>query len=232
MTVALRWLGEGGFTLRVGRRMLALDPCLSRLSSSGPGQAGPDELRLGLALPWCDCILVSHSSMERLADVRCVAQRTGAPVAGSGAACRLLELLGLPRRQVRVVRPGSRLSTAGFDVEVVTGACPDGTLGFRVSAGLITMLTCGAGAGTGGVRADILIASQRQRRSTLARMLRQVRPRLVVACGADTIWRPALPSARPDAGERRVAGAIRAAGIAARLFVPEILRENDLRCLL
>ena len=199
MNVSLRWLGAEGFTLRVGRRMLAIDP--------------------QLALPWCDCILVSHGRAERLADVRSVARHTGAIVACSAAACTLLELLGLPARQVHAVMPGDTLSIAGFDIEVMPASRADDRLRFRVCAGHISMLTDPVGTGVAGTRADILLAGRQRRRNALTSILRTVRPRLVVGY-------------RQEAHVRRLAGAIRAAGIAARLFVPEILRENDIRSLL
>jgi hypothetical protein len=255
VTVSLRWLGGGGFTLRVGRRLLALDPCLGRLAGEGRAAAGPDELRLGLALPWCDCILVSGSSREGLADVQCVARRTGALVAAPPDACRSLALLGLPARQVRPMRPGSTLPVAGFSIEALPARRGRHDLGFRVRAGLITLLTapwsghssaswsghrtdpwaghrtaCAAEA-SAGLRADIVLAGPRDRCGVLARALAMARPRLVVACRAETTWLRRSPP-RFGAGERRVAEAIRQAGVQARLFVPEILRENDLRCLL
>ncbi len=232
MTVSLRWLGGGGFTLRVGRRMLALDPCLGRLfrEEAGPQKAGPDELRLGLALPWCDCILVSRSSREGLADVHCVALRTGALVAAPAAACRSLVALGLPDGQVRPMEPGSTLPVAGFAIEALPAPRDAGCLGYRVRAGLITMLTkCAAGMPPD-LRTDIVLAGPRERRSTLVRALREARPRLVVACWPRAAW--SAPARGPGAGERLAAEAIRSAGLSARLFVPEILRENDLRCLL
>lgn len=203
MNVALRWLGAGGFTLRVGRRMLVLDPC--RVP----------------ALPWCDCILVSHCSPGRLEDARSLARLTGAVVAASAPACTHLELAGLPARQVRAVLPGDLLSVAGFVVEVLEGSGGEGSLGFRVRAGLISMITGSARARAPGARADILLAGARGRRAGLTRTLRLVRPRLVVACGS-----PAPPSTR------FFVRAIRASGIAARLFVPELLRETDIRGLL
>lgn len=232
MTVSLRWLGGGGFTLRVGRRVLALDPCLGRLAGAEAGRrgAGPDELRLGLALPWCDCILVSGGSRERLADVQCVARLTGALVAAPPDACRSLALLGLPAGQVRPMRPGSTLPVGCFAIEALPARRAGHDLGFRVRAGLITMLTNCAAEAPSHPRADIVLAGPRDRRDVLARALAAARPRLVVACRTETAWRRSPP--RPGAGERRVAEAIRRAGVQARLFVPEILRENDLRCLL
>jgi phosphoribosyl 1,2-cyclic phosphodiesterase len=175
VNVALRWLGAGGFTLRIGRRMLAVDPCLARLSRARAliGRVQPDQSRSGLAVPWCDCILVTHSHIDTLADVPSIARRTGAVVAGSANACRLLALLGVPARQIREVRPGDRLRLPGFDVEVIPGCRMDVCLGFRVQAGTISLLTDGS-------------------------------------CAA----------------------AVQAMAGCAKVFLPEILRENDLRGLL
>ena len=99
-------------------------------------------------------------------------------------------------------------------------------------AGLISMLTDCGGAGSGTARADILLASLRRSRSALSRALCHARPRLVVACGEDAVWRDGPRETVHGAGVRRFASAIRAARVGARLFVPEILRENDLRGLL
>jgi hypothetical protein len=184
------------------------------------------------ALPWCDCILVSHCSPERLADARSLARRTGAVVAASAPACTRLELDGLPARQVRAVLPGDLLSVAGFDIEVLEGARGEGSLGFRVRAGLISMITGSARARAPGARADILLAGARGGRARIARTLRLVRPRLVVACGSPAPRIPPWRDLPAPSLARLFAHAIRASGIAARLFVPELLRETDIRALL
>lgn len=234
MMVALRWLGAGGFTFRVGRRMLAVDPYLTRVPFTA------------LALPWCDCILVSHSHFDHLSDVPAIAKRTGAIAVGSANTCGLLALLGVPARQIREVGPGDRLSISGFEIEVMPAAhSMDVCLSFRVRAGMISMLTDTGGACVEGTRADILLASPRHPRIALARLLRQVRPRLVVPCHWENIWRPLSGPIRPMLSApalalppsrlmdpAKFALAVRRTGIGARVFIPEILRENDIRALL
>jgi L-ascorbate metabolism protein UlaG (beta-lactamase superfamily) len=218
MMVALRWLGASGFTFRVGKRMLAVDPYLT--------------------LPWCDCILVTHSHFDHLFDVPAIAKRTGAVVAGSPNTCGLLALLGVPARQIREVRAGDRLSVSGFDIEVMPAAHRmDVCLSYHVRAGTISMLTETGGECVEGARADILLASPRHPRAALARLLRQVRPRLVVPCHWENI-RPMLSAptlAFPPSwlmNPARFALAVRETGVDARVFIPEILRENDIRAML
>jgi L-ascorbate metabolism protein UlaG (beta-lactamase superfamily) len=202
----------------VGKRMLAVDPYLT--------------------LPWCDCILVTHSHFDHLSDVPAIAKRTGAEVAGSPNTCGLLALLGVPARQIREVRAGDGLSVSGFDIEVMLAAHRmDVCLSYRVRAGTISMLIDAGGECVERARADILLASPRHPRAALARLLRQVRPRLVVPCHWENI-RPMLSAptlAFPPSrlmNPARLALAVRRAGIDARVFIPEILRENDIRALL
>jgi L-ascorbate metabolism protein UlaG (beta-lactamase superfamily) len=218
MMVALRWLGASGFTFRVGKRMLAVDPYLT--------------------LPWCDCILVTHSHFDHLSDVPAIAKRTGAVVAGSPNTCGLLALLGVPARQIREVRAGDGLSVSGFDIEVMPAAYRmDVCLSYRVRAGTISMLIDAGGECVEGARADILLASPRHPRAALARLLRQVRPRLVVPCHWENI-RPMLSAptlAFPPSrlmNPARFALTVRRMGIDARVFIPEILREHDIRAML
>lgn len=201
MNVALRWLGAGGFTFHVGKRILAIDPQLT--------------------LPLCDCILVTHSHFSGLGSVPSIALRTGAVVAGSPNTCRLLAVLGVPARQTREVQAGDRLPLAGFEVEVLRARDDRGDLclGYRVRAGLISLLTDMGGRCTGDARADILLASPRHPLAALALLFRQVRPRLVIP-----------PARQPNPA--RLARAVRRSGIDARVLVPEILRENDIRALL
>ncbi len=224
--VALRWLGAGGFTFRVGKRMLAVDPYLT--------------------LPWCDCILVTHSHFDHLSDVPAIARRTGAVVAGSANTCRLLALLGVPARQIREVRAGDTLSVSGFAIEVMPAAHrKEACLSFRVRAGLISMLTDTGGECAAGARADILLASPRHPRAALTLLLRQIRPRLVVPCRWENIWRPLSRPIRPMLSApalafppsrlmdpERFALVVRETGVDTRVFIPEILRENDIRALL
>jgi L-ascorbate metabolism protein UlaG (beta-lactamase superfamily) len=272
MMVALRWLGAGGFTFRVGKRMLAVDPYLTRIPfiRTWIGRVRPDESLAALALPWCDCILVTHSHFDHLFDVPAIAKRTGAVVAGSPNTCGLLALLGVPARQIREVRAGDRLSVSGFDIEVMPAAHPrlpgfglgplpeklapplrareyrmDVCLSYRVRAGTISMLTETGGECVEGARADILLASPRHPRAALARLLRQVRPRLVVPCHWENIWRPLSRPVRPMLSAptlafppsrlmnpARFALAVQSTGIGAKVFIPEILRENDIRAML
>lgn len=272
MMVSLRWLGAGGFTFRVGKRMLAVDPYLTRIpfAQTWIGRVRPDEPLAALALPWCDCILVSHSHFDHLSDVPAIAKRTGAVAVGSANTCRLLALLGVPARQILEVRPGDSLSISGFEIEVMPAAHPrlpgfgpgplaarlapplrareyrmDVCLSFRVRAGMISLLTDTGGACVEGARADILLASPRHKSAALARLLLQVRPRLVVPCHWENIWRPLSRPVRPMLSApalavppsrlmdpRRFALAVERTGMGARVFIPEILRENDLRALL
>jgi L-ascorbate metabolism protein UlaG (beta-lactamase superfamily) len=116
--VTLRWLGVAGIEIVSDKQTLLIDPYLSRVPiwKSYFGRIQPDP---GTAekVQRADLILVTHSHFDHLLDVPEITRRTGAKVYGSENTCKLLSALGVPPKQVLVVKPWDSLALGDMDVD-------------------------------------------------------------------------------------------------------------------
>jgi L-ascorbate metabolism protein UlaG (beta-lactamase superfamily) len=107
------WYGTAGFRIETGRRVLLIDPYLSRNAEARPVLPfGPEGVTAG------DEIFLSHSHFDHAADVPQIARQTGATVYCSAEAAAALRRRGVADEQLVVVCDGD-----GFDFGVYRARC-------------------------------------------------------------------------------------------------------------
>src|SRR6476469_5100817 len=118
-SVSFRWLGVAGVELTANGRTLVVDPFFSRppFMRFLFGRIEPNRRLVQEKVISCDYVLVSHAHWDHIMDVPEVALHTGALAFGSQNTCRLLALLGVPEKQVRLIRAEDVLNLDGFRVE-------------------------------------------------------------------------------------------------------------------
>lgn len=261
-----RWLGVGGVELTAGDQVLLIDPYLTRvpLWRVAFGRVRPNRALVAEKIHRCDFVLVTHAHFDHLMDVPDVVRNTGATALGSAHTCRLLAALGVPAAHVRQIGTGDRLTLGGFRVTVLpaghvtvwgwhpfSGPLPrhlhpplrarhyrmDGCFGFLVDVGGLRLLHCPGQ----GVAADLLTVKPLEQPATYARLLRRVRPRVVIPVHWDDFGRPLSRPLRPmRAPSGRVIPPLRRIDLAGfedtikrsapgtQVLIPEIFRAYDL----
>jgi len=142
-TLSFRWLGVAGIELRLGERVLLIDPFLTRppLRYLRFGRPAPDVARISRHIPNCDYILVSHAHYDHLMDVPVLLHQNPQAIAcGSPNTCRLLEVAGVPQNQRRLIAVGERLVLPPFKVSVLHGEHVRLPPGFRFAGSLPEIL--------------------------------------------------------------------------------------------
>jgi L-ascorbate metabolism protein UlaG (beta-lactamase superfamily) len=106
----LTWWGTAGFRIKTGRKVLLIDPYLSRNTEARPQQyLKPEEIREG------DLIFLSHGHFDHLADVPTIANNTDATVFCSTEAGDTLLEKGLKREKLK------KVDEDGYTVEFQNG---------------------------------------------------------------------------------------------------------------
>ena len=159
----LRWLGQGGYELRIGGKQLLVDPYLSDMVGRVDGLARlvPPPIAPRDAHP--DYFLATHDHMDHL-DTDAIAQMDCAGVTFiCPEVCKkmLLELgRGITEDQIIVIREGDTLDFPEFSLRAVYADHTPGSVGFVIRAYGISLYITGdtlygdtVGAGT---QADII----------------------------------------------------------------------------
>jgi L-ascorbate metabolism protein UlaG (beta-lactamase superfamily) len=111
--VAFQWLGTAGFRIRHRRKVLLIDPYLTRNERATPLQ------RLSPAdLADADFIFISHGHFDHLYDVPEIVEVSGATVHCNVTAAGTLRGRGVPGSRLKVVSGGESLDFGGFTVSV------------------------------------------------------------------------------------------------------------------
>ncbi|MEO5953891.1 MAG: MBL fold metallo-hydrolase [Chloroflexia bacterium] len=120
-SVSFRWLGVAGVELTANGRTLVVDPFFSRppFKRFLFGRIWPNRKLVREKVAACDFLLVTHAHWDHIMDVPEVALHTGAFTFGSPNTCRLLTLLGVPEKQISLIRIGDKLTLGDFRVEVL-----------------------------------------------------------------------------------------------------------------
>ncbi len=139
MTLELTHLGAAGWQITDGKRVILLDPYLSRLRVTGqfgtyttptlPGDGrkifGPDDdliadtAAIDAHVTRADFILHSHSHFNHTLDMPSIARKTGATVLGTESTTNLARAEGVPERQLIAVRGGEDYAFDGLSVKVI-----------------------------------------------------------------------------------------------------------------
>jgi L-ascorbate metabolism protein UlaG (beta-lactamase superfamily) len=225
-TCALTWLGVAGWHVRTLGGSLLIDPYFSRLPLAKllSGRISPDTDLIGRYTPPADWVLVSHAHYDHLLDVPDVAHLTGATVYASPQGGHLLDILGVPARQIGEIGPGARLALGEVAVEVypsehrlVMGQRPfagplrpnlrpplrvgdyrmDALYSFRVCAAETSLLFCGGFHAEPAILADALLIQVGGTAEQYRAILDRTRPRLVIPTHWDDMFHPLDAPLRP-----------------------------------
>lgn len=112
--VQVRWLGHAGFeVVSAGGTRLLIDPWLSQ-NPATPDSLKPIARWTGANKP--AAILVSHAHSDHAADVKALAQASGAPVVGT---FEYVSTLGLPEGQVMAGNVGGTFTVGDVKIHLV-----------------------------------------------------------------------------------------------------------------
>jgi L-ascorbate metabolism protein UlaG (beta-lactamase superfamily) len=219
-----RWLGAAGIELSVAGQTLLVDPYLTRFGfvHQWLGRVRSDETRVGEIIQRCKHVLVTHSHWDHLMDVPAVISRTRAIAYGSPNTCSLLRLLGVPDGSVRQISVGQALDLGRIAVRVHRGRhakapgfnagelrphlhpplCArdyrmDEFFAFHIAAGGISVMTDTGADPRGMPEADMLLMSPRYASAQIHQILDQVRPRAILPCHWDSMYRPITAPLKP-----------------------------------
>ncbi len=215
-------MGVAGIELRARQQVLLIDPFLTRppLRRLFLGRVEPDRALLRQHVSGADVILVTHAHWDHLLDVAAIAEFTGAMVIGSPNTCRIVAAQGVPPARIHQVDAADRLTLDAFAIEVLPGAhgrtpidwlingrLPrdlqrplrlrdyrmDSCFSFRIEVQGLRLLDCPGPP----IAADVLAIGTDTPAATLERLLRRVRPRVVVPVHWDNLFQPLGGSLRP-----------------------------------
>lgn len=130
--VRLRWLGNNGWEIRIGRggekqHTVLIDPWLTRFKTGTYTEAGADprtKIEVDTALLdrhrlRADQVLVTHGHYDHMPDVPHLARTTGATVLGTESHVNMMRAMHAPAGQLSVVRGGEHLQFDGYTIQVL-----------------------------------------------------------------------------------------------------------------
>lgn len=224
--LSLCYLGVAGWRIRAGEASLLIDPYFTRLSMWTVlfGRARPDSDLIRRSTPPADAILVTHPHYDHIMDVPEAARLTAAMIYASPQGTDLLEMLGVPARQLCPIHPGDRLACGPFEVEVfasehrlIFGGVPyAGALGrglrrplraadyrmdiqysLRITVGGLRVLLTSGIRSEPPVEAEVLLVGADAGREQLATILAATRPHTVLPNHWDDMFAPLDRTERP-----------------------------------
>lgn len=220
MSIQFRWFGVAGLEFHVDDQILLIDPFFTRppIQNLFFGRVAPNRELTSQHISRADAILITHAHYDHLMDVPDVARITSATVYGSRNSCQLLELLGVPRVQIREIHVADELSLGNFQVTVLAaqhmrlplytpGVLPhttpisfggvlrlrdyvmDECFSFLIRAGDVHLLDW-AGVSLPSVNAEVLFTHAFQNQAHNQSLVAAVNPRTVVPIHWDDFFRP------------------------------------------
>jgi reactive intermediate/imine deaminase len=125
----LTYLGNAGWEITDGRRVVLVDPFLSQFARWQPGAnpAGPDPSALyapdtaliNRHVRRADFILITHGHSDHALDAGYIAKRTGAVVLGHETAANLSRAYAVPENQLITLRGGEDYDFEDFSVRAI-----------------------------------------------------------------------------------------------------------------
>lgn len=114
----LTYLGVAGWVIEGDKRVVIVDPYLSRPDLKGPVTS--DRAAVAAHTPKrADLILVGHSHVDHLLDAPAVALRTGARLVGSDTTVKVAAAHGVPSERTVRIRGRERLTLGGMPLRVI-----------------------------------------------------------------------------------------------------------------
>jgi L-ascorbate metabolism protein UlaG (beta-lactamase superfamily) len=217
MTLGYRWLGAAGFELRIGDCSLLIDPYVTRIPWQRMlfRRVQANRPLVQNILPRSEHILVTHAHIDHLLDVATVMECTGASVYGSPNTCRLLQALGMPETKIHCIAVGDHLTLGAFQVASfsarhfpVPGFMPgivsdrsnpprtarqyrmDSCFSYLIEAGGMRILVDSGKRKHQNLPADVLIIHPFYGAARYRRLIKEVRPKLVIPNHWDNFMAP------------------------------------------
>lgn len=138
------WFGTTALLLSDGEHAVMVDPFFTRPEGLlnlalnreiAPGEALIAESLARAGIQKLDAVLVSHSHYDHAMDAGVVARLTGAVLLGSESTANVGRGSGLPETQIRVIKPGEKISAGSFSISFIesrhagaTGGTPTGNI--------------------------------------------------------------------------------------------------------
>jgi L-ascorbate metabolism protein UlaG (beta-lactamase superfamily) len=121
LPIWFRWLGNAGFELSFGGKILTIDPFLSRpgFHRLWIGRVKPNLSQIAKVLPRCDYVLATCARWDHCMDIPPLVLKTGAKVYGTQNVGDLLRCHDIPAPYFHQLQSGDRISLSHFEVEVL-----------------------------------------------------------------------------------------------------------------
>jgi L-ascorbate metabolism protein UlaG (beta-lactamase superfamily) len=117
--VVLKWLGNAGWEIQLGKTIILIDPFLTRKERSMDAEWKTDEKAVLKIVKGADYIFAGHSHHDHIGDVPFIAKRFGSKIIGSATTVNLALTAGVDPSQVTTIKGGEKLDFKQFSVEVV-----------------------------------------------------------------------------------------------------------------
>jgi len=117
--VILKWLGNAGWEIRLGKTIILIDPFLTRKDRSMASEWKTDEEAVLKVIKGADYIFAGHSHADHIGDATFIAKRFGSKIIGSRTTTNLMLTAGVDRSQLTTITGGEKLDFKEFSVEVI-----------------------------------------------------------------------------------------------------------------
>jgi L-ascorbate metabolism protein UlaG (beta-lactamase superfamily) len=117
--VVLKWLGNTGWEIRVGKTLILIDPFLTRKEPSANAPWKTDEEAVLKVISGADYIFAGHSHADHIGDLPFIAKRFGSKVIGSRTTANIALTAGVDKAQLVTISGGEKLDFKDFSVQVI-----------------------------------------------------------------------------------------------------------------
>jgi L-ascorbate metabolism protein UlaG (beta-lactamase superfamily) len=117
--VVLKWLGNAGWEIQVGKAIILIDPFLTRKDRTMSAEWKTDEEAVLKVIKGADYIFGGHSHHDHIGDVPFIAKRFGSKIVGSRTTTNLALTAGVDKSQVMAIEGGEKLDFKEFSVQVI-----------------------------------------------------------------------------------------------------------------
>ena len=117
--VTLKWLGNAGWEIQLGKTIILIDPFLTRKDRIMDAEWKTDEAEVLKVIKGADYIFAGHSHHDHIGDVPFIAKRFGAKVIGSRTTVNLMLTAEVNPSQLVTIGGGESLIAKDFSVQVI-----------------------------------------------------------------------------------------------------------------
>jgi len=117
--ILLKWLGNAGWEIQIGRTLILIDPFLTRKEADRGNEWKTDEAAVLSAIKRADYIFAGHSHADHIADIPYIAKKFGPKVVGSRTTVNIALTAGVDKAQLMTIGGGENLKFKEFSVQVI-----------------------------------------------------------------------------------------------------------------